>query len=85
MTVVIWIIIGALAGLLSRVVMQVPNDRGNAVAVAVGIVGAFVAGAIAAVYMGSAVIAINPLLIACGTNGALYTLFGYRCLAMRGR
>lgn len=85
MTFAIWIIVGALAGLLSRIVMPVSNDRGNAPAIAVGVGGAIIAGAAAAIFMSSGVIAFNPLLIACGTIGALYTLFGYRCLAVRER
>jgi uncharacterized membrane protein YeaQ/YmgE (transglycosylase-associated protein family) len=84
-TFAIWIIIGALSGLLSRIVMPVANDRGNAAAIAVGTVGAIIAGAAAAIFMSSGIIALDPLLIAYGIIGALYSLFGYRCLAVRGR
>jgi uncharacterized membrane protein YeaQ/YmgE (transglycosylase-associated protein family) len=84
-TIVLWIIVGALFGLLSTVVMPIPKDRGNMFASGVGIIGAVAGGTVAAIITKGGVIALNPLLITWATAGALYTLFGYRCLASRGQ
>jgi uncharacterized membrane protein YeaQ/YmgE (transglycosylase-associated protein family) len=84
-TIVIWIIVGALSGLLSRVVMPVPSDRGNATAIGVGVLAAVVGGTFGAILSNGGVIVLNSLSIGAAAIGALYTLFGYRCLAMRGR
>jgi uncharacterized membrane protein YeaQ/YmgE (transglycosylase-associated protein family) len=83
MTIVIWIIVGALCGLLSRIAMPVANDSGNKLAAAVGVVGALVGGAITASVTKTDIIGLYPLSILWATSGALYSLFAYRCLEMR--
>jgi hypothetical protein len=63
--------------------MPVARDHENAVAAGVGSVGAVVAGTAAAIVTNTGVLNLNPISIGWATNGALYTLFGYRCLVMR--
>jgi hypothetical protein len=84
-TIVLWIIVGALLGLLSRIAMPIENDGGDARYTGVGVAVAVISGAIAAIGSDRSILLVNPLSIAWAANGALYILFGYRCLAMRGK
>jgi uncharacterized membrane protein YeaQ/YmgE (transglycosylase-associated protein family) len=82
-TIAIWIIVGVLSGLLFRALMPVPKDKGNALAAGVGVVSAVLAGTLSAIVTNTGVVALNSLSIGSATIGAMYVLFGYRCLAMR--
>jgi uncharacterized membrane protein YeaQ/YmgE (transglycosylase-associated protein family) len=84
MTIVAWIVIGVATGLLARLVMPVHRDGGTLIAVCVGVTSACVGGTIAATFLGGSVIYLNSLSVGWALNAALYTLFAYRCLAMRG-
>jgi uncharacterized membrane protein YeaQ/YmgE (transglycosylase-associated protein family) len=84
MTIVAWVLIGIATGLLARLLMPVQRDGGNLIAVCVGVSSACVGGTIVATFLGGSVIYLNSLSVAWALNAALYTLFAYRCLAMRG-
>jgi uncharacterized membrane protein YeaQ/YmgE (transglycosylase-associated protein family) len=84
MTIVAWILIGVATGFLARLLMPVQRDGGNLIAVCVGVSSACVGGTIAATFLGGSVIYLNSLSIGWALSAALYTLFVYRCLAMRG-
>jgi uncharacterized membrane protein YeaQ/YmgE (transglycosylase-associated protein family) len=83
-TIAVWIVIGAVVGLLSRIVMPVLGDRGNLMAVIVGVCSACIGGAAATTFLGGDLIFLNAMSITWSLVAALYTLFAYRCLALRG-
>jgi uncharacterized membrane protein YeaQ/YmgE (transglycosylase-associated protein family) len=82
-TIVAWVLLGAVYGLLARVVMPVPRDGGNAVPVIAGMSSACVGGALAVLFLGGGLFYFNPYSIAWAANAALYTLFALRCFAIR--
>lgn len=83
MTIVVWILIGAFAGVLSRIAMPIRNDAGNKTAILIGIGGALCGGLAAIFFTKGSLTTFDPYCAAWGAVGALYTLFAYRCLATR--
>jgi uncharacterized membrane protein YeaQ/YmgE (transglycosylase-associated protein family) len=75
---------GAVTGLLSRIAMPVPRDRGNLPAVIVGVCSASIGGGLATIVLGGDIFFLNAMSIAWSAIAALYILFAYRCLVMRG-
>jgi uncharacterized membrane protein YeaQ/YmgE (transglycosylase-associated protein family) len=83
LTIVAWVLMGAVYGLLARVVMPVPRDGGNLAPVIAGVSSACVGGGLAVFFLGGGLFDFNPYSVAWAANAALYTLFAYRCFAMR--
>jgi uncharacterized membrane protein YeaQ/YmgE (transglycosylase-associated protein family) len=83
MTFVIWMLIGVATGLMVRLLMPVQRDGGNLAAILVGVISACIGGVLAAFFLGGRVIDINSHSVGWALNAALYTLFAYRCLAMK--
>jgi uncharacterized membrane protein YeaQ/YmgE (transglycosylase-associated protein family) len=82
-TIVAWILVGVAYGLLARVVMPVPGDGGNVAPVIVGVSSACVGGGLTVFFLGGGFIYFNTYSVAWAANAALYTLFAFRCFAMR--
>ena len=85
MIIVLWVIIGAITGLLSRIAMPVAADRGNMVAAAVGISSAIAGGLAGTAWARASLLEINSVAFGAALVSALYVLFAYRCLALRTR
>ncbi len=84
MEIVSWIIVELITGSVARIVMPGPAAGGIKVAILIGLVGAFIGGIIGTtVSVEDSAPALYALL--CAVNGALYSLFGYRCFALRLR
>jgi uncharacterized membrane protein YeaQ/YmgE (transglycosylase-associated protein family) len=83
MGMLLWIVIGIVAGSVAKLVMPGPNAGGMAVAIPLGIGGACIGGLLGAVFNGTAVIAFEPLSFLAALSGALFVLLSYRSYAMR--
>ena len=78
-----WVAVGLVTGSLARIVMPGPAAGGIRVAVLIGLLGAVAGGFVSTALLTSS----NPFGLSLGmaTNGALYSLFVYRCVALRFR
>jgi uncharacterized membrane protein YeaQ/YmgE (transglycosylase-associated protein family) len=83
LTFVAWTLIGVAAGLLDRLLMPVQRDGGNLAAICIGVFSACIGGVLATFFLGGSVIDLNSHSVGWALNAALYTLFAYRCLAMK--
>jgi uncharacterized membrane protein YeaQ/YmgE (transglycosylase-associated protein family) len=83
-TIAAWIIVGLIVGVLARVVMPVPRDGGNLTAAIVGVCSACVGGGLAAMFFDGGLIQFNPYSVGWAAAAAMYSVFAYRCLAVRG-
>jgi hypothetical protein len=63
--------------------MPVPQAGGNVTPVIAGVSSACIGGGLAICFAGGGWIYFNPYSVAWAANAALYTLFAYRCFAMR--
>ena len=83
MGILIWIAMGAAAGLIATAVMPGPVAGGLTVSIPIGIAGA-IAGGMAGWYFGVASFDAGLGGFLCATSGALAVLFCYRANTMRG-
>jgi len=83
MTIALWVLIGVIAGLLSRVAMPLAADHGNRVAATVGVCSAIAGGTLAITWTHAQLGEIDPVSVGVALVSALYILFAYRCLALR--
>lgn len=82
MSILVWIVVGAIAGSLARTIMPGPAAGGMYVAALIGILGAFVGGSIGTVFPADQPTQYSFALLTA-TTGAMYFLFAYRCFAQR--
>ncbi len=82
MSILVWIGIGLIAGIIAKVVM---GDRfGWIITILLGIVGAFVGGWLSGLLGGPAVTGFNLISILVAAGGAVVVLFIYGLVARRG-
>lgn len=83
MGIVVWILLGLVAGLLAKFIMPGRDPGGLIVTVIIGIVGALIGGFISSALGFGAVTGFNLPSIVIAVGGALVLLFGYRVLKRR--
>jgi uncharacterized membrane protein YeaQ/YmgE (transglycosylase-associated protein family) len=83
MTVLAWLLIGMMLGLLARAAMPVPRDSGKLPPIIVAMCSAIVGGGLSAIFLGGELMGFNRHSVTWATIVSMYVLFGFRCLAMR--
>lgn len=83
LTLLMWVLAGSATGLFMKRLMPVPNDGGVVLAAGIGVVCASIGGGLAVAYLGGGITGMNWHSVAWAINGALYSLFIFRCFAMR--
>ena len=82
-TILAWIVIGLIAGILAKIVMPGPDPGGVILTIVIGIVGAFIGGFVVRLLGGSGVTGFNLSSILVATLGAIILLAIYRLIASR--
>ena len=82
-TILAWIVIGLIAGVLAKIVMPGPDPGGVILTIVIGIVGAFIGGFVVRLLGGSGVTGFNLSSILVATLGAIILLAIYRLIASR--
>jgi uncharacterized membrane protein YeaQ/YmgE (transglycosylase-associated protein family) len=82
-TILAWILIGILLGLIARVAMPVPHDGGVLPPIIVGLSSAIAGGALATIFFYGELIKLNHYSVIWSVIASMYVLFTSRCLAMR--
>jgi uncharacterized membrane protein YeaQ/YmgE (transglycosylase-associated protein family) len=83
MEIVSWIVVGTVAGCLAGFAMPGPAAGGIRVAVLIGVVSAMTGGLVATAFRLPMTETFDMMPLGIAANGALYSLFIYRCAAMR--
>ncbi|MBL8116469.1 MAG: GlsB/YeaQ/YmgE family stress response membrane protein [Anaerolineae bacterium] len=85
MNIIVWIIVGAIAGWLASIVMKTNRSQGLVTDIIVGILGGFIGGfVLSALNIGGAVTGLNLSSILVAFIGAVILLFILRALRGRG-
>ncbi len=83
--IIVWIIVGAIAGWLASIVMKTNRSQGLVTDIIVGILGGFIGGfVLSALNIGGAVTGLNLSSILVAFIGAVILLFILRALRGRG-
>jgi uncharacterized membrane protein YeaQ/YmgE (transglycosylase-associated protein family) len=82
MEILSWIIVGVVTGSFARAIMPGPPAGGMYVAILIGVLGAFLGGSAGSLLTNEST-QFNFLALGWALNGSLYSLFAYRCIAMR--
>lgn len=83
MSILAWIIVGFVAGLLASIVMKTNNSQGMLMDIVFGIIGAFVGGLVMNMLGQSGVSGLNIYSIMVATLGAMITIWVSRRLMVR--
>ena len=83
MSILIWILLGTVAGSLAKSVMPGPRAGGMKVAIPLGIAGALIGGFSGAALAGELSMQIDPRSLVMALIAALAVLFSYRSYVMR--
>jgi uncharacterized membrane protein YeaQ/YmgE (transglycosylase-associated protein family) len=83
MGILVWIVLGLVAGALAKLIMPGDDPGGIIVTIIIGIVGALVGGFISSVIGFGSVTGFNLPSIVIAVGGAILLLFGYRMLKRR--
>lgn len=83
MSILVWIIVGFVAGWLASIVMKTDSSQGMAMDIVFGIIGAFVGGLVMNVLGQSGVSGLNLYSIMVATVGAIITIWFSRRLMVR--
>ena len=83
MGIIIWIIVGLIAGALGKLIMPGEDPGGIIVTILIGIAGAFVGGFVFSLFGGTGVTGLNVWSILVATIGAIILLAIYRLIAGR--
>jgi len=78
-----WIVVGLIAGVLGKLIMPGDDPGGFIVTILLGIVGAFVGGFVVSLFGGIGVTGFNIWTILVATLGAVILLAAYRLIARR--
>ncbi len=83
MSILSWIVVGLIAGVLGKLIMPGDDPGGFIVTILLGIVGAFVGGFVVSFFGGIGVTGFNVWSILVATLGAVILLAAYRLVARR--
>ena len=83
MSILSWIVVGLIAGVLGKLIMPGDDPGGFIVTILLGIVGAFVGGFVVSLFGGLGVTGFNIWSILVATLGAVILLAAYRLIARR--
>ena len=83
MGIIVWIVVGLIAGALAKLIMPGDDPGGIIVTILLGIVGAFVGGFVVNLLGGAGVSGFNLWSIVVATLGAIILLAVYRMVAGR--
>ena len=83
MSILSWIVVGLIAGVLGKLIMPGDDPGGFIVTILLGIVGAFVGGFVVSLFGGIGVTGFNIWTILVATLGAVILLAAYRLIARR--
>ena len=83
MSILSWIVVGLIAGVLGKLIMPGDDPGGFIVAILLGIVGAFVGGFVVSLFGGIGVTGFNVWSILVATLGAVILLAAYRLVVRR--
>ena len=81
MSILSWIVVGLIAGVLGKLIMPGDDPGGFFVTILLGIVGAFVGGFVVSLFDGIGVTGFNIWSILVATLGAVILLAAYRLVA----
>lgn len=84
MNIILWIIMGALAGWIASIIMRTNEEQGAMGNIVVGIIGAFIGGMISRALGGPGVEGFNFTSLIIATLGAVVLLFVVRLFTGRG-
>lgn len=85
MNIIMWILFGALVGWIASLIMKTDEEQGAVGNIIVGIVGAFLGGAIARIFGGSGVSGFNLGSLLVAILGAVILLFFLKMFTGRDR
>lgn len=83
MSILAWIVVGLIAGVLGKLIMPGDDPGGFIVTILLGIVGAFVGGFVVSLFGGIEVTGFNIWTILVATLGAVILLAAYRLVTRR--
>ncbi len=83
MSILSWIVVGLIAGVLGKLIMPGDDPGGFIVTILLGIVGAFVGGFVVSLFGGIGVTGFNIWTILVATLGAVILLSAYRLVTRR--
>ncbi len=83
MSILSWIVVGLIAGVLGKLIMPGDDPGGFIVTILLGIVGAFVGGFVVSLFGGIGVTGFNIWTILVATLGAVILLAAYRLVTRR--
>lgn len=81
MNIILWVLFGALVGWVASLIMKTDSEQSATGNIIVGIVGAFLGGAIARLFGGSGVTGFNFVSLLVAIFGAVILLFFIRMLS----
>ena len=81
MNIILWIIFGALAGWIASIIMRTNAEQGAIANIIIGIIGAFIGGALARMFGGAGVTGFNLGSVLVAVLGAVVLLFFIRMLS----
>ncbi len=83
MNMTLWVICGVVGGSFAKLVMPGPNAGGIAVAILVGIAGAFAGGLLSSLFPGGSLPTADTRGLVSAVAGTLFSLLIYRSFALR--
>ena len=83
MSIISWVLVGLLAGLLAKLLMAGDDPGGIIMTILIGVAGAFVGGFVVSLLGGTGITGFNVWSILVATLGAIILLAVYRLVARR--
>jgi uncharacterized membrane protein YeaQ/YmgE (transglycosylase-associated protein family) len=81
MGIILWIIFGAMVGWIASLIMRTDEEQGALANIIIGIVGAFIGGALSSLFNGPGITGFNIWSIFLAVIGAVVLLFFIRMLS----
>ena len=83
-SIILWIIFGAIVGWIASIIMRTNEEMGAAANIIIGIIGAFIGGAVSRLIGGPTVTGFNFTSILVAIIGAVILIFFIRMISGRG-